>query len=249
MSEWPIREVASSTGITSRTLRHYEQIGLLHPSRVAANGYRFYGDAEVARLYRILSLRELELPLATIHKVLDNEATLAEAIEEHLVLLQGQRELTNRRIEAAQAALAAVRGGQTMTIEEIFAGFDEAQYEDEVRERWGDSAWERSAKRRQQMTEEERQADNQRSLDINSALRGAADSGLDPAGEEFQDLVSKHHAWVAEMWGGKVPGSEAYRGLADMYVADHRFAATYGGQKNAEAIREAIEIWTVANLD
>ncbi|WP_099331762.1 MerR family transcriptional regulator [Actinomyces minihominis] len=249
MSEWPIREVASSTGVTSRTLRHYEQIGILHPSRVAANGYRFYGDAEVARLYRILSLRELDLPLATIRKILDNEATLTEAIEERLVLLQGQRELTNRRIEAAQAALRAVKRGQTMTVDEIFAGFDEAKYEDEVRERWGDNAWEGSVKRRQQMTKEELQADNQASLDINPALCRAADSGLDPAGEEFQGLVSKHHAWVMKMWGGRVPGSGAYRGLADMYVADQRFAATYGGQKNAEVIREAIEIWTVANLD
>lgn len=57
MNEWPIAEVARAAGVTSRTLRHYESIGLLHPARVAANGYRFYGEDEIARLYRILALR------------------------------------------------------------------------------------------------------------------------------------------------------------------------------------------------
>ena len=57
MTEWPIRDLAKATGLTSRTLRHYEQIGLLLPLRVASNGYRFYGDAEISRLYRIRLIR------------------------------------------------------------------------------------------------------------------------------------------------------------------------------------------------
>ena len=80
MTEWPIRDLAKATGLTSRTLRHYEQIGLLLPLRVASNGYRFYGDAEISRLYRILSLRAIELPLATIQLALDNKTSLADAI-------------------------------------------------------------------------------------------------------------------------------------------------------------------------
>ncbi|RCS99385.1 MerR family transcriptional regulator [Brevibacterium aurantiacum] len=75
MPEWPIRDVSRVTGVTSRALRHYEQIGLLRPSRVAENGYRLYGDAELSRLYRILSLRSLELPLATIQIALEDDAT------------------------------------------------------------------------------------------------------------------------------------------------------------------------------
>lgn len=137
MPEWPIRDVSQATGVTSRTLRHYEQIGLLRPSRVAENGYRFYGDAELSRLYRILSLRSLELPLATIQIALDDDATLAEAIRSHLALLEERRDRTNQQINAVRHTLEAVTKGQTMTIQEIFAGFDHAQHESEVRERWG----------------------------------------------------------------------------------------------------------------
>jgi len=243
MTEWPIAEVAKATGLTSRTLRHYEQIALLMPSRVAHNGYRFYGDAELSRLYRILSLRALGLPLATIQIALENEQTLTEAITEHLALLETRRAHTHQQIAAVQQTLAALTKGQDMSIEEIFANFDASHYESEVRERWGDAAWEQSARRRAELSDADRRADDQRSLDVNAALRDAAERGIDPAGEEFQTFITAHHAWVTEHWNGTSPSAEVYANLAEMYVADPRFAATYGGQANAERIREAITHW------
>lgn len=131
MTEWPIRDLAKATGLTSRTLRHYEQIGLLLPSRVASNGYRFYGDAEISRLYRILSLRALELPLATIQLALDDETSLADAIETHLGLLEERRDRTNEQIAVVRHTLETVKKGQSMSIEEVFAGVDQSQYETE----------------------------------------------------------------------------------------------------------------------
>ena len=246
--EWPIKEVARATGLTSRTLRHYEQIGLLHPSRVASNGYRFYGEAELSRLYRILSLRALEVPLDAIHIALSDDASLAETIESHLALLEERRDQTNQQITVVRQTLNAVQKGKEMSIEEMFAGVDHSQYETEVRQRWGDDAWERSAKRRDEMTEEGRKADDRRSLDVNAALRRAAESGLDPASEEFQALVGEHHAWVTEHWNGRKPDKDSYSGLSSLYVTDPRFAATYGGQANAEVIRAAIQSWIAANL-
>jgi len=248
MSEWPIKEVARATGLTSRTLRHYEQIGLLRPSRVAHNGYRFYGDVELSRLYRILSLRALELPLATIQIALDDDATLAEAIASHLALLEERRDRTNQQIAAVRHTLDAVTRGKTMTIKEIFDGVDQAQYEAEVRERWGDEAWERSAKRRDRMSNEQLQVDDERSVDVNAALRDAATSREDPTGASFQALIDAHYRWVTEYWGGRAPDRDAYTGLSELYVADARFAATYGGQQNAEAIRDAMQVWIAANL-
>lgn len=112
MTEWPIRDLAKATGLTSRTLRHYEQIGLLLPSRVASNGYRFYGDAEISRLYRILSLRALELPLATIQLALDDKTSLADAIETHLGLLEERRDRTNEQIAVVRHTLETVKKGQ-----------------------------------------------------------------------------------------------------------------------------------------
>lgn len=247
MTEWPIKEVAKATGMTSRALRHYEQIGLLVPARVARNGYRFYGEPELARLYRILSLRALDMPLASIQAVLDDDQTLAEVMTAHLALLEERSAQMNQQITAVRQTLEAVTKGQTMSITEMFENFDNSQYESEVRARWGDSAWEQSAARRAAMSEEERSADDQRSLDVNAALREAAEQGIDPASAEFQALVAEHYRWIAQQWGGALPGAEVYLNLADMYVADPRFAATYGGQHNAELIREAITVWIAAN--
>ena len=248
MQEWAIRDVARATGLTSRTLRHYEQIGLLHPSRVASNGYRFYGEAELSRLYRILSLRALELPLATIQIALDDDESLEEAIQSHLSLLEERRDRTIQQITVVQQTLHAVRKGQDMTINEVFAGVDQSQYEGEVRQRWGDDAWERSAKRREGMNEAQRNADDAKSLDVNAALRSAAESGIATDSDSFQALVADHYAWVTDYWGGRKPDRDAYIGLSELYVMDVRFAATYGGQANAEIIRAAMRTWIEANL-
>lgn len=248
MQEWAIRDVARATGLTSRTLRHYEQIGLLHPSRVASNGYRFYGEAELSRLYRILSLRALELPLATIQIALDDDESLEDAIQSHLSLLEERRDRTIQQITVVQQTLHAVQRGQDMTIKEVFAGVDQSQYEGEVRQRWGDEAWERSARRRQGMDEAQRNADDTKSLDVNAALRTAAELGIAPDSDSFQALVADHHAWVTDYWGGRKPDRDAYTGLSELYVVDDRFAATYGGQANAEIIRAAMRTWIKTNL-
>lgn len=248
MTEWPIRDLAKATGLTSRTLRHYEQIGLLRPSRVASNGYRFYGDTEISRLYRILSLRALELPLATIQLALDDETSLADAIETHLALLEERRDRTNQQIAVVRHTLDTVKKGQPMSINDVFAGVDQSQYETEVRTRWGDEAWERTAKRRAAMTAEQRQTDDRKSFDVNAALRAAADDGGNPHGSHFQALVADHHRWVTAYWGGREPDREAYTGLSELYVADPRFAATYGGESNAALIRTAMQAWIATNL-
>ncbi|KJC64663.1 DNA-binding transcriptional regulator, MerR family [Agreia bicolorata] len=248
MQEWPIKDVARATGLTSRTLRHYEQIGLLHPSRVASNGYRFYGQAELSRLYRILSLRALELPLAAIRLALDDEKSLVETIQSHLALLEEHRDRTNQQITVVRQTLEAAQKGQQMSIEEVFASFDPSQYETEVRERWGDDAWEGSAERRNQMTHDERRADDERSLDVNAALRAAAESNVDPTSEAFHALIAQHYKWVTEHWNGRKPDRAAYTGLSHLYVTDSRFAATYGGEANAEVIRAAIQSWIETNL-
>ena len=248
MQEWAIRDVARATGLTSRTLRHYEQIGLLHPSRVASNGYRFYGEAELSRLYRILSLRALELPLATIQIALDDDESLEEAIQSHLSLLEERRDRTIQQITVVQQTLHAVQKGQDMTINEVFAGVDQSQYEGEVRQRWGDDAWERSAKRREGMNEAQRNANDAKSLDVNAALRSAAESGIATDSDSFQALVADHYAWVTDYWGGRKPDRDAYIALSELYVMDVRFAATYGGPANAEIIRAAMRTWIEANL-
>ncbi len=248
MTEWPIRDVAKATGLSSRALRHYEQIGLLMPSKLAQSGYRYYGEAELARLYRILSLRELEMPLAAIREAIDGEAEISAAMRAHLRLLHERQQHTSARIAAVEHALGTIENGTAVTIDDLFAGVDQAAHEDEVRRRWGDDAWERSQRRRKAMTPDGRVADDLNSMDVNASLRRAAEAGVEPTGARFQELVTNHYAWITEQWGGRAPSKEAYLGLSQMYVADPRFAAFYGGETSAETIRTGIRHWAAAHL-
>lgn len=248
MNEWPIAEVARAAGVTSRALRHYESVGLLRPTRVADNGYRFYGEAEIARLYRILSLRALDLPLADIARVLTDEESFADTVRAHLASLENARSGLDRRITAVRDTLTALQEGRDMTIDDALAGVDDSRYEDEVRERWGDDAWERSAARRRGLTPAQRRADDDRGRDLNTALRDAAAAGTPPDDAEVQALVQAHHRWVADQWG-RVPDAASYIGLGELYVADARFAAVYGGAPNAATIRDAMAIYAEAHLD
>lgn len=247
MNDWPIAEVARAAGVTSRTLRHYESVGLLHPSRVATNGYRFYGEREIARLYRILALRALDLPLPDIARALEDERSLGDTMRAHVAELERTRSTLERRISAVRSTLAAVEEGQDMDIDDVLAGVDDSRWEGEVRERWGDEAWERSAARRAALTPDERRADDARGRDVNAALRDAAARGVAPDAAEFQDLVGIHHAWIAEQWG-RTPAIDAYVGLGDLYVADPRFAAVYGGAEQARIVRDAMALYAAAHL-
>ena len=138
--EWAIRDVAAATSLTSRALRHCEQTGLLSPSRVGPSGYRYYGVRELARIYRILSLRALGLPLADIRNALEGEENIAAAMRTQLALLHERQEHTAIQIARVQAALSALKKGINMSINDLFAGVDHTEQEAEVRRRWGDQA-------------------------------------------------------------------------------------------------------------
>ena len=98
---WSVQQVARAAGTTSRTLRHYDDIGLLPPARVGANGYRYYDDDDLVRLQRILLLRDLGLALTTIAEVLDGERDAVAALRTHLDLLVQERERLDRRIASS----------------------------------------------------------------------------------------------------------------------------------------------------
>jgi len=135
-----------------------------------------------------------------------------------------------------------------MSINDRFAGIDHTDHEQEVRQRWGDQAWESSQNRRAAMTDQDRVTDDRRTTDVNAALIAAVERGVDPRAAEFQALVTEHYAWVTDQWAGRRPTREAYIGLGQMYVADERFATYYGGKHNAETIRTAVQNWATAHL-
>jgi DNA-binding transcriptional MerR regulator len=141
--EWSIQDIARSAGTTSRTLRHYGQIGLLEPSHVGSNGYRYYDESALVRLQRILLLRDLGLGLPAIAEVLNGQQDSAAALRTHLKLLERERRRIGRQIESVKTTLRKTEGGDQLMAEEVFDGFDDTQYEQEVTERWGKDAYQK----------------------------------------------------------------------------------------------------------
>lgn len=128
--------------------------------------------------------------------------------------------------------------------DEVFDGFDHTQYRDEVIERWGEDAYESSDRWWRGMSDDERADWKTVAARLGADWTAAAAAGLDPAGPEGQDLARRHIAWLGSIPGtpgyGAQPNRDYVLGLADMYVADERFAANYGGPDGATFVRSAL---------
>lgn len=252
--DWSIQEIARLAGTTSRTLRHYDDIGLLAPTRIAANGYRHYDETALVRLQRILLLRELGLGLPQIAEVLGpstgsrtqgaegagtqgaegsgTERAEASALETHLALLREEQTRLARQIASVESTIDALRGGEELMAENMFDGFDHTQYKDEVEQRWGAKAYADGDRWWRSMTDAERTDWKQRVAGLGRDWIAAAESGIDPASDEAQALARRHVEWLMQVPGtpASAPDGDvrAYvLGLGEMYVADPRFGANY----------------------
>ncbi|NJQ03537.1 MerR family transcriptional regulator [Streptomyces zingiberis] len=246
--EWSIQDVARQAGTTSRTLRHYGEIGLLPPSRVGDNGYRYYDRSALIRLQRILLLRELGLGLPAIAEVLAGQRDESAALRTHLRLLEQERDRIGRQIESVRTTLRKTEEGEDLMAEEIFDGFDHTRYEEEVVERWGRDAYDSADRWWRSLGEEERKTLQRREADIAGDYGRAAGSGVSPSGEEAQEITRRHYTWLSE--AGTPPSKEYFTGLAEMYVADPRFTVHYDryGEGTAEFVRDAMKVYAERHL-
>lgn len=251
--EWSIQEIAKLTGITSRTLRHYGDIGLLAPSSIGRNGYRRYDEAALVRLQRILLLRDLGLPLPQIAEVLARETSEVHALTGHLAWLEQEQRRLTRQVASVQATIDALRGGERLMAQHMFDGFDHRQHKDEVIQRWGADSYARSDAWWRGMSADEKAAWQQRTADLQRDWNAAAAAHLAVDGPEATALAERHVAWLTGIPGtpAGLPGGnvKAYViGLGEMYVADDRFSANYGGRSGAEFVRDALMAYAEANL-
>ncbi|MFF5791412.1 TipAS antibiotic-recognition domain-containing protein [Paeniglutamicibacter sp. NPDC012692] len=250
-AEYGISQLARDSGISARTLRHYDAIGLLAPSFTATNGYRFYGRPEVLRLQRILLLRELGLSLETIASVLDGQQDELKTLAAHAGWLDAERDRLAAMAASVRETIAHLQSGEDMDPVQAFDGFEANPYEAEARTRWGDRAVEESNTRLRALGPEGQArllAEHERIADDLFAALGA---GLGPEDDAVQAVIARHHAWVCHSW---TPSAEAYAGLGEMYVADARFTASYDAPKNvtprpgvAELLAAAIAHYAAAS--
>lgn len=205
MSEWSIQELAKAAGTTSRTLRHYGDVGLLKPHRTGAGGYRFYDNTALIRLQRILLLRELGLGLPAIAEILGGERDTATALHTHLELLEQERARIDRQIESVTTTLRKTEKGLPLMPEEVFDGFDHAHYKDEVIERWGSDAYTSGDAWWRSKSEQDKKSHLNTHKEIAAAFGKAAADGLGPESETVQEITHRQFAWVETGWQERLP--------------------------------------------
>lgn len=246
--DWSIQEIARHAGTTSRALRHYGDIGLLAPSRIGSNGYRYYDEQALVKLQRILLLRDLGLGLPAIAGVLTASTEPVAALGTHLDWLRRERDRLARQIAAVEETLKALKGGEQLMAEKMFDGFDHTQYQDEVEERWGKEAYATSDAWWRSMSDAEKAKWQERVSALGSDWTAAAESGVAPDSDGAQALAERHVQWLSSIPGTPGAVKEYVTGLGDMYVADERFAANYGGVAGAEFVRDALAVYADRHL-
>jgi len=239
-----VKQLASLAGVSSRTLHYYDEIGLLLPTQVAANGYRQYDHQAVLRLQQIRFYRELGLGLDRIRQILDQPGfNPLHALETHRQALQAEANRLSRLLITLDKTIQHMEGKGTMTHQELFAGFtpeQEQAYEAEARRRWGDEKVTESSRRWKSYGAEERQRILNEGgaiyLELNAHLTG------DPAAPEVQALIARWHQHLRRFYE---PTPEILRGLATAYSGDPAFAAFFARFDPAlpDFLHQAIDVY------
>lgn len=248
--DYTISAIARLAGISTRTLRYYDEIGLLSPKDLTDSGYRVYGAKEVDALQQILFYREMGVALEDIKDIISAPTfKRLEALETHLEALLQKRCRVNAMIANVQKTIASQKGETTMMDEEKFEGLkekmiqeNEEKYGEEVRSIFGSETVEASNAKFKSMTKEQYARMESLGKEVNEALKAALQTN-DPAGELSQKACELHKQWLMCAWDSYSP--QAHKGLAQMYVCDPRFAAYYEkiGPGCAEFLRDAIVIF------
>ncbi|WP_207841082.1 MerR family transcriptional regulator [Williamsia soli] len=227
---WSIVEVARMSGVTSRTLRHYDEIGLLPAAGVRSNGYRYYEADDLLRLQQIRVLRELDLGLAEIQTILDQQSDQVEALRGHHARLLRERDRLTLVADTVARTIAELKEHEGETTvsniarpENLFDGFDPTEYDEEAQERWPEQ-WQESKNRTASMTPQdiEQLQREQTAAMIRMAELMAAKTPVDDPVVQVE--IDAAYRTISRMW---TPDATAFRCLGEMYVDDPRFTATY----------------------
>jgi DNA-binding transcriptional MerR regulator len=249
--EYTVQKLGKMAGVSTRTLRYYDEIGILKPARINSSGYRIYGQAEVDRLQQIMFYRELGVSLESIREIVTAPSfDGAKALREHREKLLEKKEQLDLLIANVDKTIALTEGRIKMADKEKFEGFkqklideNEKKYGSEVREKYGKDAVERSNNKIKNMTQEQYKAVTKLGEEQMNTLAEAFKTG-DPAGELAQKAADLHKQWLTFYWDSY--SKEAHAGIAQMYVDDERFTAYYDKVQpgTAKFLRDAILIYT-----
>lgn len=236
-----VNEVSRISGVSVRTLHHYDSIGLLKPTAVTEAGYRLYDDTALERLQNILLFRELQFPLKEIKSIIDSpQFNTREALEQQIKMLKLKREHIDNLISLADKMIE--NGDEYMD----FSAFDKSeieQYAEEAKQRWGNTDEYRES---QKKAEGRTDSDNALIADgMMNIFRGIGKiKDTQPDSSEAQALVKKLQQYITDNYYNCTP--QIFGCLGEMYVGDERFRENIdaaGGIGTAEFTAKAIKVF------
>lgn len=219
---YSISQVAKIAGVTSRALRHYDSIGLLFPSEVGANGYRWYGRAELRRLQRILLLRQMGVSLTDIADVLTGQANEVAALrsQRQQILLEIDR--LNAIVDTVERTITDLTGNHEMEPEDFFRGFhqDRSHLRKQLTTMHGPEVSDvftatESATAGWEITDYEQSAAENREL--LQRMANLVHHSVAPTDQDAQEIIAEHHNSIAQFWK---PDANSYSALADLYLSN-----------------------------
>jgi DNA-binding transcriptional MerR regulator len=239
-----IKKIADMAGVTTRTLRYYDEIGLLTPAGVGENGYRFYDQGNLMRLQQIMFFRELDVPLDDIQLIMTQpDFNLVEALENHRTALKNKASRLEKLINTVNHTIDTIKGEINMKEQELFEGFDENKYEEEAKERWGNTPqYVESRRKWASYSKEQKQAIKEEGGQF--ALRMVTtNSNAKPDDPDVQAAIGEYLAYFNKYF--YACDAEFLRNLSDMWVADERFAINYERirEGGAKFLRDAVYIF------
>ena len=243
-----VKQLSKMAGITRRTLHYYDEIGLLKPTRVGANGYRYYGEEALLRLQQILLYRELDMPLDDIQKIMGRPGfDVVSALESHRGELSKRIAHLERVIRTVEQTINHLEGRQEMSHKQLFEAFSEeqqAEYEKEAMQMYDPAIVQASVKRWKSYTQDEKQ----RILDEGGAVYQDMVLAM-PKGASSAEAQSCVERWRRHMEYFWTPNDEQLLGLVDGYNNDPRFKANFDkiDPGLAEFMRQAVQVY-VNNL-
>lgn len=249
--EYTVQKLGNLAGISTRTLRYYDEIGILKPARINSSGYRIYGKDEVDRLQQILFYKELGISLESIKEIISSPSfDRARALREHRERLLEKRKQLDLLLANVDKSIALTEGRIKMSDREKFEGFkqkmiddNEKKYGERIREKYGDEIVNQSNKKLKDITEEQYTEMEKLGERVIDTLKSAYATG-EPEGELAQRAADLHRQWLNYFWKGYT--KEAHAGLAQMYVDDEKFTAYYDKEQPGLAVflRDAVLVYT-----
>jgi DNA-binding transcriptional MerR regulator len=244
-----VGEVARLSGVSVRTLHHYDEIGLFHPGGRTPAGYRSYDDADLERLHRILGYRELGFGLDEIAALLDGDLDPVDHLKRQRELVLGRVERLRRLLDTIERTMEAHAMGIKLTSPEMFEVFgdhDPTEYADEVRERWGDAeAYRQFRERTSRYTKADWQAMKDEGTGVQQRLAGLFAAGVPAVAAEAMDAAEAHRRHITCWFYDCSPAM--HRGLGEMFLGDPRFTRTY--ERIAPGLAKYVQDAVLANAD